>query len=236
MRSIYIPNLDGSSLKTNELITVDGPSAHHLVKVVRIKEREKVLLLTGDGHKVATEISTVSKKEVTLKIESSDFEQRKHNIDVALALPKKDAVEDILRFSVELGINTLFPLSSEFSQGLIKRNDRLERIIESGMIQSNNPYVIKIEEETNISELQSITSNYDKVLYFCSQERASDSIDLSSNEKILLIIGPEAGFSPSEESLMGELTNSYAVHFQSYILRAPTAVCTATGYVLSKFK
>ncbi len=235
MRSIYAPEIDTSNVKIDDDLVITGDRAHHLIKVVRIKSSEKVLILPGKGVKILAEIKSIQKKEITLNIEKVENTKSKHGIDLALALPKKEAVEDIIRFCVELGIDVLYPLNSQFSQAPIKRNERIEKIVESAMIQANNPFVLRIEVEQDLLNLPNISKAYDQVIYFSSLDQMSAKLNVGKNEKILLVIGPEAGFSKEEEQIMAEITNSHAVHMNTCIMRAPTAVCAATGYVISKF-
>jgi 16S rRNA (uracil1498-N3)-methyltransferase len=234
MRSIFYSDINIENISTLKTVTVTGDSARHLIKVVRIKINEEVLLLNGKGLKVFTKVKVLEKKEVLLDINNYSEEGPKHRIDLALALPKKEAVEDIVRFAIELGINNIIPMTSKYSQSEIKRNERLDRIIEGAMIQSNNPYILNIAHNKNLTDLKEISESYDKVIFFCSQKRVTNKFETNNNEKLLIVIGPEAGLTTEEEEGIAALENSYAVHMNSYILRAPTALCTATGFVLSK--
>ena len=66
-------------------------------------------------------------------------------------------------------------------------------------------------------------------LYFSSRPRSNCAQALKI--PCTLIIGPEGGFSETEESALETRANVKFIHLPSYILRTPTAVCTAAGLV-----
>ena len=85
-----------------------GDAAHHLVNVVRIEMGEEILLLNGSGLRVKTQVSSLSKKEVMLtKLEHSE-DSRHFVMDLALGIPKKEALELSLKQAVELGFRKIF--------------------------------------------------------------------------------------------------------------------------------
>lgn len=235
MRSIFLKDIIENDVATNEIIEIDGKNAHHLIRVVRLKIGEKVLILNGHGIKAISEVKTIDRKVVRLSIISSELVERKHNIDLAICMPKKDALEDIIKKSVELGFTNLIPVVSKFSTGKIKDYDRAFRLAESAIIQSNNAFGLNIENEYSFDLLVSKLQEYDIIVY-CDSRGVSQSIDrkMSINDRVLVIIGPEGGLDTSEEDLLSNVSNVIGINFPTYILRSPTAVSTATGYILAK--
>lgn len=227
MRAVFLNEFKGG----DEIAEITGDSAHHLVKVVRIKPEEKILILNGLGDHFECDVQTVSKKSVTVQILVQKRLEKKHNIDLALCPPKKDATADILKYSVELAINKVFPIESQYSQLKIENNERTFRLIESAMIQSNNPYLLEIEEGRNFETLDELFKDYDFIYYFSSHSNIKQCEKLENKHKILIIIGPEAGLSYEEEEFLLTHKKVNVVHFDSWILRSQTAVCSAVGYV-----
>lgn len=233
MRAVLLKHI--TNLTQEEVILIEGDSAKHLVKVVRVKKGERILILNGAGLRAEAFVTSLDKKSLTISIELVDQLEQVEIIDLAICTPKKDAIEDIVRDCVELGINNLFPIESSFSQSVLIKNERLERIIESGMIQANNPYFLNLLPMGKFQSLEDLSKKYQQVIYCSSKKIESSQID-KLNGKTLIIIGPEAGLSSEEELLIEKLDNSYAIHFPSYILRAPTAVSVASGFVFSKLQ
>jgi 16S rRNA (uracil1498-N3)-methyltransferase len=79
------------------------------------------------------------------------------------------------------------------------------------------------------------TMSYDKII-FCSLEKntsAINKINLSLNESIGIVIGPEGDFSPKEIKDLGSIKNSVPVTLGSNILKSETAGVVATSLVMN---
>jgi len=210
-------------------IVVTDDSAKHL-NVVRVKINEEILVLNGCGLMALTKVVTISKNQIELLIISLEESESMHEISLAIANPKKEAFEDILKIAVELGIRNIYPLTSEFSQYTYVYNDRIQRILESALIQSNNPFLPVVHPQ---GELIEYVKNLDSALYFFnSRQNNCGKVEFISGPRTILI-GPEGGFSLNEEDAILAKNNVFSIHLPTPILRAPTAVASSVGYLLS---
>ena len=221
MRCVYWPNIS----ETDHEITIDGDQARHLIKVVRIKLNENILLNNGDGLGVIGKVIKIEKKSVDIEVINVKKEI-KNERSIALCMVKKEALELSIRQATELGVNKIFLLNSQYSQENSLKADRLEKIIVSAMEQSNNlfyPEIINAELSAFVS------TNSEDVLLFTSQSSTVDSTKI--HQKMIPLIGPEGGFSDDELNLFkGTVSNQ--IHLPTPILRASTAVPTCIGYLL----
>ena len=237
MRAILLENI---VIEENQkLITIVGKNHHHLANVVRIKNEENILILDGNGSKYHSVVKSVSKKSTDLEIQSSLKEENRELIHVAFALTKKEAIEEVLKICVECGIRKIYPMLTDYSQRKFEVNERLERVIESAMVQSNNAFLPKIESVLNFDEkFVDKIKKYKKVFFFDSDPITKGKVDgsIENNEStVLIIIGPEGGFSPREQLLAKSIENIALVHFPTPILRTPTALACAIGHALGYF-
>ncbi len=233
MRAIFFEEMDqlGPGLST----VVEGERAKHLIKSVRIRVGEEVLLMDGKGAVAEAEISEVLKKEVVITVKAMRFIPKEQTIDLLICLPKKDAFEDIVRSSVELGISKIIPCYSEYSQSPFKMSERYDRIIESGLIQSNNPYAPIIDEARSLTDIANISSGYDHVLYL-SSVKGNEFKPIEKVRNMLLIIGPEGGLSEAEEEQLSFVKDIQTIHINCPIMRAPTAFNVGVGYIFGKLQ
>jgi 16S rRNA (uracil1498-N3)-methyltransferase len=227
MRAVFC-EIDTETEET--LVVISGERAHHL-HVVRVKVGEELLLLNGFGKKFHSEIISITKKEIILKIIKIDSTKPTGVLDLAVATPKKEAFEDILKISVELGLSRIIPLFSDYSQYDFIPNERSARVLESAMVQSNNQYLPEILKQTELSGFLESTTG--QIIYFTAEQTAKEEL-IDFCKRVTILIGPEAGFSIAEEAQIKASANVIAIHLQTPILRAPTAVATAVGYVLGK--
>jgi 16S rRNA (uracil1498-N3)-methyltransferase len=188
-------------------------------------------VLNGLGLRVVTNVTSVGKKQVVLKVQSLDQTKRKHFLSLAIGLPKKDAFEDILKISVELGIENIYPLTTKYSQYLYEPNERIQRIIESAMIQSNNSFFPVIHPQVS---LESFLNAHNFPLYFLNSLEVETKVSANKNSQTCFLIGPEAGFTKDEVNLLRNHKYISEIHLPTPILRAPTAVATAAGFLLNQ--
>ncbi|MDD4976263.1 MAG: RsmE family RNA methyltransferase [Bacteriovorax sp.] len=226
MRAIFYPFSRENALKS---ILVTDESAKHL-HVVRIKAEEEILVLNGSGLKALTRVGAISKNQIELIVDSIEESKDSHEISLAIANPKKDAFEDILKIAVELGVRNIYPLTSEFSQYDYLASDRVQRILESALIQSNNPFLPIVHPQVNLNIFLDKWNS--PLFFFNSKPNNCGKVEKISGVRAILI-GPEGGFSLREEASILAKSNVFSIHLPTPILRAPTAVASSMGYLLS---
>tara|TARA_Y100000296_G_scaffold66418_1_gene78485 strand:- start:767 stop:1465 length:699 start_codon:yes stop_codon:yes gene_type:complete len=230
MRAIFSR---GDSFDDTYLLSDDRAS--HLIKSCRIKKGELVKILCGDGLVKISEVDSVTRRDITLKIKSSEKIDKRSQIDLLLGLAKKDSFELSLKNACEIGIGKIYPYECEYHSWKIKNRERLLTLLESAMIQSNNPYMVKLEEEVGTDGIHKIVDNYDYVVLATLKNIETTTLTLDKSKKYLLVIGPEGGLSEDEEDYFLSLHNSVGIHVPTNILRAPNAVSVLSGFLYGKF-
>jgi 16S rRNA (uracil1498-N3)-methyltransferase len=228
LRAVFYP-FETSDVGQN--VKVVGDTAHHL-NVVRVKTGEVILLLNGKGSKLTGVIESIQKNQVDINITHVENFIPTHELSLAIANPKKDAFEDILKASVELGLRNIYPLSSDFSQYDYASSERIQRVLESALIQSNNPFFPIIHPQVTLKEF--LSKHQETIVFFNSQinpEQKNAGANVTSKT---ILIGPEGGFSPAEVAAISGYSQIQEIHLSTPILRAPTAVASSVGYLLAE--
>lgn len=224
MRAVYLKDLE-----INDQYFLKGDAHHHLVHVVRIEIGEKILLLDGKGLNVECEVASFNKKEVVLNKLAHKQTQLSYRLDIALGVPKKDAFDLCMKQVVELGIHTVYLVRSDYSQMRLPENDRIEKLLISGLEQSNSPLLTHFQE-TTFADID--YSQYQSVVLLDSQNNVQADKFVKGN--ILLIVGPEGGFSPEEFQFFEKLPHLVRLNLPTPIMRTPTALSCGTGIVLQR--
>jgi 16S rRNA (uracil1498-N3)-methyltransferase len=198
--------------------------------VVRIRPNEEILVLNGNGVKALTKVGEISKNQIELLVESIVESIPLHEISLAIAVPKKEAFEDILKIAVELGVQNIYPLTSEFSQYEYLESERIQRILESALIQSNNPFLPTIHSQVSLDHF---LGELKTPLYFFNSKPDDCGKEQKISGKKTILIGAEGGFSPREVASILAKPNTFSIHLPTPIMRAPTAVATSIGYLIS---
>lgn len=225
MRAVYLENLEAQPQ-----YLLAGDAFHHLVHVVRIARGDEVLLLNGKGLQVRTRVTEVQKKTVTLVKLDEKVVALPYQYDLALGIPKKEALELCLKEAVELGFRRIFLVRGTYSQVKIPETDRIRSILVAALEQSNSPVLPEVLE-ARWDEIP--WNDYGTVLLLDSQNPSGNRQEKISGAG-LLVVGPEGGFSADETALLRSANMVEVLRLETPILRTPTAVATGAGILLQR--
>lgn len=224
MKALWLENLN-----IQERYSLRDENLHHLVNVVRIEQGEKLLLLNGKGLIIEAEVESVSKKELILKHVFSEKSPRAFEFDLAIGMPKREALELCLKQATELGFRKIFLVKSEYSQMKFPETERIQNLLVSALEQSNNAFLPQV---FSVEWNEIPWDEYQEALLLDSQTKISKSSTNSSLSPKLLIVGPEGGFSMREINFLHGLDQVKVVHLPTPILRTPTAVAAGAGILI----
>ena len=118
-------------LAVNTSVELDTASAHYVVNVLRMKEGRPITLFNGMGGEYSGLLSAVSKKSAVVSLESFQGVSLESSIEITLGvcLIKNDRMDWLLQKAVELGVNRINPLLSEYTDVKLPVN-RIEKKIQ----------------------------------------------------------------------------------------------------------
>jgi 16S rRNA (uracil1498-N3)-methyltransferase len=223
----------------NETLTsfvFDKEESKHIIKVLRKKESDILLVTNGLGVLFTTEISLASDTKCTVKIIS--FDKRapsKFHLHLAVAPTKmNERYEWFLEKATEIGIQEITPIICEHSERKVIKTDRFQKIIESAMKQSLHYYLPKLNEPVAMIDFLKIKKSGQLFIAHCEEtNKKSLKSELMPNENVTLLIGPEGDFSIKEIELAIE-NNFIPVSLGNTRLRTETAAVVACHSVVFK--
>ncbi len=197
-----------------DIISIKNKEAHHIAKVMRLKEKDAVVVFDGKGKEYVGLIQKVLPKEVMVKIQevkSLHQELRHPKVTLAISLPKKSKMDYIVEKCTELGVDTIIPIRTARTIVTPKEDKepiriaRWEKIAIEASKQSGRTVLPILEQIKQFSELLLEVKNYDLAILFCltdeKREELPEILSKFEGEKILSIIGPEGDFTPQEINL-----------------------------------
>lgn len=197
MQLFFIPQYN-----KEDIITLDKEESAHISKVLRLKEGEKISLTNGKGNLFTSVILESTPKRCTVKITDIEENYQKRNFKIHLAIaPTKNInrIEWLLEKIVEIGIDEITPLLTDHSERKNVNIERLDKIIVSAMKQSIKCFKPKLNDLTKFSTLLNNLKDEKKYLCCCSdEEKILIKNDYKPSEDVVIFIGPEGDFSPTE--------------------------------------
>ncbi|MCG2616432.1 16S rRNA (uracil(1498)-N(3))-methyltransferase [Terrimonas sp. NA20] len=221
-----------SSQKT---IVLDEDTSRHVVQVLRMQNGEKLNLTDGKGHLITTTISDNHKKHCTVEVntvQQTPAIERKTVIAISL-LKNTNRFEWFLEKATELGVSEIVPVIGTRTEKEKFRHDRLQQILVSAMLQSQQSWLPVLHEPVgydSLFTLGDVNNIPHKFIAHCDEQYKTPLVNelaAASGSRIILI-GPEGDFTPDEIALA--LSNQFKpVMLGDTRLRAETAGVVAAS-------
>lgn len=189
----------------SNVFILDRFESNHCIKVLRLKLNDQIQLFNGVGLKIIGKIIDLNPKST--KIEIIKKEQIKpgitNKIHIAIGPTKNiNRFEWFLEKSVEMGLNEITPIISDNSERTKINSERLNKKMITALKQSRNPFLPKLNPILKFSEI--IQNNANNHKFICHNENRNVEYlknKIKSNSDIIILIGPEGGFSMQEVRL-----------------------------------
>ena len=215
-------------------LILENSSSHHLIKVLRKKEGDELVLFDGKGNSCLGIISKVHKSEVQLDVIDIFEKSLRSGIEINLgqSLIKNDPLNLTIQKATELGVASFHPLITERSELKIKmtrnRSLRWNLIARGACEQCGENWLPIIEDPIKLDRwAANVESKIKIVLYPNSENKISD---FKYKDSVSLAIGPEGDFSDYEVDSLTE-KGFIPVSIGKRILRAETAAISAISSV-----
>ena len=219
---------------------IEGQELEHLRKVLRLGPGEQIALIDDSGweHQAVIRSFTAASGEVEI-IESHQVERESAlEITLALGLTKGDKMDLVVEKATELGVQNLIPFISAYTVPKLdagkseKRAERWQKISLSAAKQCGRTRIPAIRAICQFKELAQQPFNDSVKLLFWEKGSGHTLKDVRAAapmvRSVVLVIGPEGGFSEGEANLA--LENGFQLlRLGPRILRAETAAVTAVS-------
>ena len=217
---------------------------NHLVKVLRMRVDQQLVLFNGDGSDYLARLTEVEKRRSSVSIESADLRTNESplRIEIGQGLSRGERMDFAIQKATELGVSGITPLFTERSEVRLnaerqaKRTKHWQQVAISACEQSYRATLPSIGEPQLLSDwLQNCDAELKLVLSPHSEPLVLGELQRPSS--VALLIGPEGGL---EES---EVEQAIAAGFHPWLLgprvlrteTAPVAAAAVLHYLWGDF-
>lgn len=211
--------------------------SRHAVKVLRLKEGNRVGLLDGEGTKAEAEVSGINgsgkRLQVSCKIIVREFvEPPTTKVCLFVAMTKAKQMSLIFKQATELGVWEITPVLCENSVANVEENNvkpHWKEDITVAVKQSRNPFCPVLNGVSSFENALKSSCEYGFFGDLGAPEESVHGYLSPCPAKIALWIGPEGGFSAAEKyALIGSGYRGLVVG--PNVLRVETAVTATLGW------
>ncbi len=230
MRRFFI----GKSAIVDGVGVVEGELFRHMIRVLRCKVGDRVILADGEGEEYGALLTSVEGERAFVRIlESVAVAVAGTTPEITLfqGIPKGDRMELILQKGSELGATSFVPLLSSRAiprlagDKAVERVRRWERIVAEAARQSRRSDIPRVGAIVSLTQALAAADQEVKLLLWEGESRQGlrdilESIPCPAS--VALLVGPEGGFS-REEAEEAVAAGFIPVTLGSRILRTETA-------------
>ena len=226
-----------------DTIEITGADAHHLMHVMRARPGQEIIVVDDENQVARMEMTAFCETAVTLTLRERLAADTESPIQLVLAqcLLKADKMDLVVQKAVELGAVGVVPVRSQNcvvrydAKKAAGRRDRWQKIADEAAKQCGRTALLSVEPVTDIEDfLQQEAANADTELIFCYEneqdQTVKDYLSQVTAKRIVLLIGPEGGFSLDEAAAVAE-AGGHSVTLGPRILRAETAALAVLAVV-----
>ncbi|HET8695521.1 MAG TPA: 16S rRNA (uracil(1498)-N(3))-methyltransferase [Aquabacterium sp.] len=222
-----------------EMDLSEGVSRH--IQVLRMQPGEDVFLFDGRGGQWQARITSMTRKVVSVAVQSHDPQDRELPLSITLAvgMPANDRMDSLIEKATELGAAAIQPLMMERSvlrlsgERAQKKVEHWQAVAVAAAEQCGRTKVPAVHEVQTLSQWLQSPDSHMPVRGVLSLRDASPvsrwaTEHLIGNEesRVCFLSGPEGGISPQEEQSLLD-AGWTALSLGARVLRADTAPLAA---------
>ena len=232
-----------STWQDGDRVRLSAEESYHISRVLRLQPGTEIELMDGQGG-VYTAVIVEAGRDVIARL----ICRREERIDgrvqlwVGQGLLKGKKMDGTVQQCTELGVTRLIPFFSSRCQGSLRelrerqKAERWDRIVISACKQSKRSDLMVVEDLVEYSTMLAQFGDDPGLLrlLFWEEETGfrlrSELVGEGKVDKILILLGPEGGFS-RDEVVAARESGWQTVSLGRRILRAETATLTAVSLV-----
>lgn len=222
----------------NEVIINNLHHFKHITKVLRMDVGSELELFDGLGGKARVRINSFYKNKIECKVILKEIVSRSSEIGISAIVPviKKETFTIMVQKLVEIGIDKIYIYRSELEDQTVRKKKNFawdnyaQDIACRACEQSGNNFLptCKIQPglEKAIENFQGNFQEYTLIYLDPSAEKLIYDFEKKSFAGLVIISGPESGFSENEKNIL-QSKDLMSVSLGNNILRAETAPIVA---------
>lgn len=227
------------TIDVNQQIQLEKDDNHHIVRVMRGKIDDEVIIVDSTNIAYKAKIETIEDNVANLRIINALENQHTElpiQVTIACGLSKNDKIDLIVQKATECGMNEFIPLALERDVVKWKGNkvsnriERLERISKEAAEQCHRNVIPEISHLSTIDTLQKEAGNYKHKL-IAYEETAKKGQhgqlketlkEVQAGDNLIIVFGSEGGLTELEVAKLKEV-GYIECSLGPRILRAETA-------------
>lgn len=188
------------AVSPGEHYILDEASARH-IHVLRMVSGDPLIITNGRGLRMDAAIIRSDKKHCEVKVLAAEqIPEPRSRVAIGVSFTKNTSrIEWFLEKATEIGISEIYPTVCQRTEKMHYRFARLQQILISAMLQSQQCHLPLLHEPVPLEQLLEKKDDHVRYVAHCEAEEKPPLQDvLVKGKDSLLIIGPEGDFTTAE--------------------------------------
>jgi len=186
-------------------IVLDEDNSRHIIQVLRMQKGEQLQLTDGHGRLLTATIVDDHKKKCRVRVDETVLQPaRRRKVTIGMALLKNASrYEWFLEKATEIGVTGIIPLLSDRTEKQHFRQDRMQNILVSALLQSQQTWLPVLYPPTRVEEVIRQAKQEQRLIAHCVEEGERRSLaelvqSTDAMTEQLILVGPEGDFTKPE--------------------------------------
>ena len=233
--------IKSDNITDNKILITDKELYKHIIKVLRARKGEQLFFLDENEIRYETILEKIEKDYFEVQIQKYYKSERKLGINlyIAQSVLNSEAQISSIQKATELGVKGIIPLYTDncaIKESVIKNKlEKWRKIAVESVKQCERADIPKIFD---MKYLKDIVKEYEQIIIFAERNTETTFFkyikesNIDKNKDIVVIIGPEGGFSDKEFEFFKQ-KNLPLITLGKLIYRADTALAAALTTVIN---
>jgi 16S rRNA (uracil1498-N3)-methyltransferase len=234
---LFVPG----GLQAGASIDLPADTAAHIVKVLRARSGDALILFNGEGAEYLGAIDSVRGSRVSVLLSEARIAERESPLEIILvqAIPRGDRMDFVVQKATELGVSRIVPVLS--SRSVVRLN---ERQYESKLDHWRGVAISACEQcgrnrlpliDPPLELLDHLGASGGPATRWVLDPDCAPAASLAPPAgAVEITVGPEGGFSPQELDAM-RLAGLSGLRMGPRILRTETAALAALTWLQTRY-
>ena len=220
----YAPNLDARP----ESAVLVADESRHLARSRRLGIGGEIVVFDGLGTTAKAKIVDISERRTRVALDLTAYAHQiegRVRVHLAAALPKGDRQAVMLDMVTQIGVTDFTPLLCDHSVAKfsIRSAARWQKTCLEACKQSRRTWAPRLHQPKLLAEMFNTGGEAGRVVWFAdSRGGYPTAVQKVTADELILLVGPEGGFSPSEWELLSD-ADIVPVTLAKTVLRTETA-------------
>ena len=231
----YAPNLDARP----ESAVLAADESRHLARSRRLGIGSEIVVFDGLGTTAKAKIVDISERRTRVALDLTAYAHQiegRVRVHLAAALPKGDRQAVMLDMVTQIGVTDFTPLLCDHSVAKfsIRSAARWQKTCLEACKQSRRPWVPRLHQPKLLAEMFNTGGEAGRVVWLAdSRGGYPTAVQKVTADELILLVGPEGGFSPSEWELLSD-TDIVPVTLAKTVLRTETAAVAMVSAAITR--